>query len=286
MPFTVPLAKAKIEYPEYTFVRELTPSEQKAAFHVRNSRGEDLCLKIIAPSYGLDRLDREIQALQALSHPNVVKLKEYTFSSKPGEQRHYMVEEFVAGTDLADAIKPAAHLTLDRVAALFAALADGLSALREKNIVHRDLKPTNVRVRVTGEPVIIDFGLARHLDLPDLTSTAAGAAIGTPLYFAPEQANAQGTKHEIEHRTDLFALGVMLYEAAVGHHPFTLRGVTTVEELRKAICESQDHLGLPEFKTLPASWQLIIKRLLERQRARRPQNAGQVAAILRKLGNS
>src|SRR2546423_173312 len=106
MPFIVPLAQAQADYPEYTFVVALTPSEQKAAFHVRDKAGADLCFKIIAPNYGLDRLDREIQALQSIAHPNVVGLKEYTFSSKPGRQRHYMVEEFIEGVDLATRLQP------------------------------------------------------------------------------------------------------------------------------------------------------------------------------------
>lgn len=283
MAFLIPLDKAKADYPEYVFVKALAPSEQKAAFHVRDKQGEDLCLKIIAPSYGPDRLDREIQALQAITHLNVVKLKEYTFSSKAGQQRHYMVEEFVEGEDLAESIKPGQPWSLPEAARLFASLADGLSALREKNIVHRDLKPRNIRVRTGGEPVIIDFGLARHLDLPDLTSTTQGAAIGTPLYFAPEQADVHGTKYDIEHRTDIFALGVMLYEAVVGSHPFM---ATTVAELRKAICESTDYLAAPAFVALPSRWKLLIGRLLEKERAKRPQSAEQVAKILRKIGTA
>jgi serine/threonine protein kinase len=284
MAFVIPLDKARADYPEYVFVKALAPSEQKAAFHVRDRQGEDLCLKIIAPSYGPDRLDREIQALQAINHPNVVKLKEYTFSSKAGQQRHYMVEEFVEGEDLADSMKPGQPWSLTDAATLFASVADGLSALRERNIVHRDLKPRNIRVRTGGEPVIIDFGLARHLDLPDLTSTTQGAAIGTPLYFAPEQADVHGTKHDIEHRTDLFALGVMLYEALVGRHPFLAAGVTTVPALMKAICESTNYLVDPAFAALPPKWRLLIGRLLEKERAKRPQSAEQVAKILRKIG--
>lgn len=281
MPFIVPLEDAQAEYPEYAFVGALPPSEQKAAFHIRDAQGTDLCLKIIAPDYRIDRLEREILALQSLRHPNVVRLTEYTFSTKEGWQRHYIIEEFIEGADLSEHLAPGRRWSTSRAARFFGALSDGLSALSEIRLVHRDLKPSNVRVRPDDSPVIIDFGLARHLDLPDLTRTANGAAIGTPEYFAPEQ--FAGTKHDIDHRTDLFALGVLLYQALVGHHPFSRAGLS-YEQLGDAVCGSHAHLGVPEFAQLPPNWQLVVERLLEKERAKRPHDAAQVAAILRALG--
>src|SRR5687768_8494773 len=137
--------------------------------------------------------------------------------------------------------------------------------MHDKHIVHRDLKPKNVRVRADGSPVIIDFGLARHLSLPDLTKTADGAAIGTPIYFAPEQADPNSTKREIDRRTDLFALGVMLYQALTGRHPFA-QPAMSYSKLCDAICKSQDHLNQPEFTALPAEWRTLLTRLLEKDR--------------------
>ena len=218
MTFTLTLQDAQAQFPDYTFVKALTPSAQKAAFHVRDHDENDLCLKIVAPTYERDRLEREILAMQMVDHPNVVRLYEYTFSSKPGQQRHFIVEEFVDGSDLTDKMRPGQPWVLQEAVQFFAKLCDGLAALREKGIVHRDIKPQNVRVRPDGAPVIIDFGLARHLGLPDLTQTLQGARIGTPVYFAPEQFD--GNKHDIDHRTDLFAVGILLYEATTGEQPF------------------------------------------------------------------
>ena len=99
MPFDVPMSQAQADYPEYTFISPLTPSEQKAAFYVKDAQGRDLCLKIIAPNYNIDRLDREILALQSISHPNVVRLIEYARSSKSGQQKHCIVEEFIEGVE-------------------------------------------------------------------------------------------------------------------------------------------------------------------------------------------
>ena len=215
-------------------------------------------------------------------HPNVVKLIECTFSSKPGHHRHYLVEEFVDGRDLKDVLLPGKPWPLKDAATFFSAVCDGLSALKDKEIVHRDIKPENVRVRPDSTPVLIDFGLARHLNLPDLTQTVLGAAIGTPLYFAPEQFD--GTKYDIDHRTDLFALGILLYEALTGEHPFYHSSMTTLAQLRQAVCESNVHLTRPSFLALDSKWRTLLGRLLEKDRSKRPAHAAQVGTIFRKLG--
>lgn len=280
MPYHVGIEVAAAVYPEYRFVAPLTASEQKAAFHVKDADGNDLCLKIIAPDYRVDRLEREIRALQLITHPNVVRLVEYTFSSRPGSLRHFMVEEFVHGTDLSARLVAGEQWERQEAADFFAALFDGLSALDQKNIVHRDLKPSNIRVRNDGTPVIIDFGVARLLDLPDLTLTCEGAAIGTRRYFAPEQ--FVGTKHEIDPRTDIFAAGVLLHQTLVGRHPFWRQGMSS-QEFQDAVCNSEDFKSSGEFRVLPERWRQLMGRLLEKIRARRPRHAAQVSLMLRKI---
>lgn len=282
MPYTVDIKDVEKMFPDYTFVRSLTPSEQKAAFHVKDRAGADFCLKLISPNYERDRLDREILALQTINHPNVVRLIEYTFSSKPGQQRHYIIEEFIEGEDLQNKLIPGKPWIVNDAARFFSALSDGLFAMKEKEIVHRDLKPANIRVRPNGSPVIIDFGLARHLAMPDLTLTIDGAAIGTPRYFAPEQFD--GTKHDIDHRTDLFAVGILLYEALTGESPFYNPKMTTRGQLRQAVCESTVHLTKAPFQALDQKWKLLLTRMLEKERVKRPSDARLVGAILRKLG--
>jgi len=228
----------------------------------------------------MDRLGREIVALQAVNHPNVASFKEYTFSSSPARQRHHIVEEFIVGEDLTAHLQPGKPWSRPRASAFFASLCDGLDALAKKSIVHRDLKPSNVRVKPDASPAIIDLGLARHLTLPDITNTSDGARIGTPLYFAPEQFH--GTKHDIDNRTDLFAVGVMLYEALIGRHPFSTPHMTV--PLSDVVCGSNDHLLAAEFLAMPNQWRLILGKLLEKERSNRPKSADQVAAILRKIG--
>ncbi|MBX3410395.1 MAG: serine/threonine protein kinase [Phycisphaeraceae bacterium] len=267
-------------FSKFKVVRALTPSEQKAAFEVVDEGGQRLCLKLIAPNNDVGRVQREILALQTLTHKNVVSLKEYTFSSKGGQQLHYMLEEFIDGDDLTVALSSPNAWARDRASDFFAELCDGISALGAKGVVHRDIKPQNIRVRPSGSPVLIDFGLARHLYLPDLTQTGQGAGIGTPMYFAPEQFD--GTKIDIDHRTDLFAVGVLLYQALVGVHPFAVAGMTFAQ-LRDAVCDSRVFVGQQRFDALPAKWKLLIGKLLAKDRVARPSGADQVAAILRKL---
>lgn len=282
MAFTVPIDDARAQFPEYEFLDALTPSAQKSAFHVRRD-GSDFCLKIISPNHSIDRVQREVLAMQAIDHPNVVKVLEYECSAKDGKARHYMVERFIAGTDLSSEITPGVAMPVDTIVAIFAPICDGLAALQAKQIVHRDLKPSNIRIATDGSPIIIDFGLARLLDLKSLTLTVQGAGIGTPLYFSPEQFT--GTKHDIDHRTDLYAIGVMMYEAATGKHPSLKPGGMTPQELSHAVCTSEGYASATEFTALPQQLRMIIERLLAKERVRRPASATLVATILRSIGS-
>lgn len=278
MPFLFEMNDAKALFPDYDFVAALPKSSYKAAFHVRDQEGKDLCLKIISPDCESQQLQREARAMQLISHPNVVQMLEYTFSSKSGDQRHFIIEEFIEGGDLKDQLGVAWERK--RVSEVFSKLMDGLDQLRLKAIVHRDLKPTNIRLKSDDTPVIIDFGLSRHLQLSDLTATEEGAQKGTPTYFSPEQ--FEGTKHDIDHRTDLFAAGIILYEALVGCHPFYSSG-DEWPDLQANVCEGDKHLLVPEFQALPDQWKLLVKKLLAKERSGRVNQASQVAAILRKL---
>ena len=280
MPYSIDIEEAKRLFPDYEFVAALTPSAQKCAFHVRDADGTDLCLKIISPEYEMAMLEREVLALQVVQHVGIARLVEFTISSKRGVLRRYVLEEFVDGRDLTEGLAEAPW-ELGRVVAIFSAICDALGALREKNVVHRDLKPSNIRLGVDGAPRIIDFGLARHLTLPDLTQTNQGARIGTPRYFAPEQFD--GTKYDIDHRTDLWALGVLMYEASCGVHPFFTEGMS-LDSLRNAVCEGQLLFARDAFNGLRSAHQLLIRKLLEKRRERRPGDARQVAKILRTLG--
>jgi len=224
----------------------------------------------------MDRLQREISALREVVHDNVARFIQYEFSSKSGVVRHFLIEDFVEGDDLTVSLgKP---WPLHRCIVFFVALADGLGSIHAKQIVHRDLKPSNIRVTPTGKPVIIDFGVARHLALPDITKTFQGAGLGTPLYFAPEQ--FRGTKRDIDLRTDLFALGVILHTAITGTHPFWDGKSVCRHDLEVSVCEMQAYQNSPVFIKMPANMQTLLNWLLGKRRSDRPRDCQQVINAL------
>lgn len=279
MPFTVDIDDARKLLPEYTLLAPLTPSEQKCAFHARDATGAEVCVKLISPSTDATRLLREITLLRAVAHPNVVEFVEYVYSVKRDHDRHYIVETFIPGTDLTQRLT--APWNLAEIQSIFGQLLGGLNALAGAGITHRDLKPSNIRLRPDGTPVIIDFGLARHATTLDITRTSDGAQIGTPLYFAPEQ--FQGTKHDIDSRTDLFAIGVLMFQAATGLHPFAKQPLRGIDQLKHAVCRSDAQFDEVAFCELPQMLQLLLRKLLAKAPEHRPNSPANAAAILARV---
>jgi serine/threonine protein kinase/tetratricopeptide (TPR) repeat protein len=184
--------------------------------------GRRTALKILPPELAaerrhLERFQREARSVAALNHPNIVTL----YSVEETEGLHYLVMELIEGETLAE-ILSAGRLPLPRLLAIAVPLVEALEAAHSCGVIHRDLKPQNVMVRRDGQVKILDFGLARqHLgeDLaaePETDLTRSGQIVGTTPYMSPEQI----ADHSLDHRSDLFSLGVMLYEMATGRRPF------------------------------------------------------------------
>src|SRR5262245_28070474 len=172
-----------------------------------------VALKLFRESAGFSevarqRFRREVQAAGSLSHPNVVTV--HDAGTEGG--RLYLVMEYVDGRPLVDRMKDA---PADLVRVL-ARAARGVAAAHEKGIVHRDLKPANILVTSSGDAKVGDFGLA-HLLVAGTDLTRTGAALGTPQYMAPEQ--VRGRSKEVTPRTDVYALGAILYEMLTGRPP-------------------------------------------------------------------
>lgn len=159
----------------------------------------------------LSRFRREARAAAALGHPNIVAVHDVgTHGALP-----FIVMELVAGRTLADLLRDEGPLAPDRAAAVGAEVATALAAAHEAGIVHRDVKPGNVMLTPSGEAKVLDFGVARAARWTPLTDTPA--VHGTAEYLSPEQARGE----EVDGRSDIYSLGVLLYECLTGRPPFT-----------------------------------------------------------------
>ncbi len=258
--------------------------------------GREVALKVLPADMARDperlaRFQREARAVAALNHPNIVTL----YSVEEAGGVHFLTMELVEGQSLDHQILPGG-LPVDRITAVATALADALAAAHEKGIVHRDLKPANVMLTPDGRVKVLDFGLAKAVEparggagfsppgsgrsgsnAPTLTSaghTEAGMVMGTPAYMSPEQIKGGA----VDHRTDIFSLGVLVYEMATGRRPFAAESSA---ELASAILRDAPPLVGDVRSDLPADLSRIVRRCLEKDPGRRAPHARDVGDDLR-----
>lgn len=166
----------------------------------------------------ISRFKREAQAAGTLNHPSIMTV--YSFSEDAG--RHFMAMEYLDGCTLRNEIDTKGYLTQERAVEIATAVLDGLGHAHSKGVIHRDIKPENIQLLSNGGIKITDFGIARLTFQPNLT--VDGQVFGTPSYMSPEQVVGK----EIDQRSDLFSVGVVLYEMLSGQKPFTGDSVVTI----------------------------------------------------------
>ena len=232
-----------------------------------------VALKIIPPVLAsnpshCDRFEREAKAVAALNHPNIVTI--YSIDRDDGIR--FLTMELVEGKSL-DQIIPQAGLALDRFFDLVVALADAVCAAHARGITHRDLKPGNIMMTGDWRVKVLDFGLAKfrqealevgRTESPTKSLTEEGHVLGTVPYMSPEQVQGRS----VDHRSDIFSLGVILYELATGKPPF--RGQSSAE-LVSSILRDAPPLVTEERSDLPRHLARIIRRCLEKDPSRRYQ---------------
>ncbi|PTL81438.1 protein kinase [Vitiosangium sp. GDMCC 1.1324] len=219
------------------------------------------------------RFRREAQAAARLNHPAIVQI----YDILDTEHGDCIVMEYVAGETVAALVKRG-PLALAQALRLASAVADGLGEAHAKGLVHRDLKAENVLVTSAGQAKILDFGLALPLwgNSPSPALTQEGALLGTVHAMSPEQASGRA----VDHRSDIFALGVLLYELVTGRSPF--RGANLLDTLRRVTSEAPAPLTESRSEA-PGELVALVARLLEKEPERRPQSARLVAAELAAL---
>jgi len=237
----------------------------------------DVALKVLPEAFTLDperitRLTREAQVLASLSHTNIAAI----YGFEDGSAAHALVLEFIDGPTLADRIATG-PLTFDDALSIARQIADALEAAHEHGVIHRDLKPANIKVRPDGTVKVLDFGLAKALDIspgsgavhalshsPTITSpamTRAGVVLGTAAYMSPEQARGRPA----DRRSDVWAFGCVLFEMLSGRRAF--EGEEVSDTMAAVLRAEPDWKALPT--TAPESARRLLRRCLEKDPKKR-----------------
>jgi eukaryotic-like serine/threonine-protein kinase len=249
-----------------------------------NKLRRDVALKVLPTEKASnpdwrERFQREARAVAALNHPHIVTLH----SVEEADGAHFLTMELVEGQSLAELI-PAQGFTLERSLDIAAAVADALTAAHERGIIHRDLKPANVMVTESGGVKVLDFGLAKiggptAQDVSAMATemqTRESVVMGTAPYMSPEQVAGR----TLDHRTDIFSLGILLYEMVTGRRPFAGRSHA---ELASSILHSVPPEVTDLRPDLPSDLARIVRRCLEKDPRRRIQTARDLSNELRDM---
>jgi WD40 repeat protein len=235
----------------------------------------DVAIKVLDPQLADDdlartRFCREARAAASISHENVVAV--YQVEQEEGQDLPFLVMELIGGESLEAKLLRDGKLSLREIVSIGMQTAAGLAAAHDKGLIHRDIKPGNILLEKSGQRVkLSDFGLARAAE--DVRLTRSGLVAGTPLYMSPEQA----TGDELDARSDLFSLGVVLYELAAGEPPFN--GKTPLAVL-KQLTESKPKALRELNPDIPDWFSHIVEKLLAKDPKDRFQSARDVANTL------
>jgi Tol biopolymer transport system component len=273
----------------YEIVSPLGAGGMGEVYRARDTRlDRTVAIKVLPESFSSDpdrlrRFEQEARAVAALNHPNIMGI--YDVGSEAGV--HYLVSELLEGESLRDKLSGGA-LGARRAAEYALQVAHGLAAAHEKGIVHRDLKPENVFVARDGRVKILDFGLAKLTAAASsggkgaapgdiMTSpggeTAAGIVLGTVEYMSPEQVRGQA----VDHRSDIFALGAMLYEMLTGERAFHRE--TAAETMTAILKDDAPEFADPGHR-VPPGLERIVRRCLEKAPEQRFQSASDLGFAL------
>ncbi|MFZ2053942.1 MAG: serine/threonine-protein kinase [Candidatus Aminicenantales bacterium] len=260
----------------YQIIEELGHGGMGRVYRALDKKlNEEVALKLVRPEIAadrstLERFNNELKLARKISHPNVGRM--YELMEEKGT--HFITMEYVPGQDLKALIRQTGQLTVAKAVAIGEEICEGLAEAHKQGIVHRDMKPSNIIIDRAGGARIMDFGIARSLAVK--SRTGPGVMIGTPEYMSPEQVEGK----DVDERSDIYSLGIILYEMLTGHVPFEGETPFIVGVKQKSETPKNPKLF---NRNIPDDLSGMILRCLEKDKAKRYPSAIDVRADLERI---
>jgi len=257
----------------YQIIEELGKGGMGRVYRVLDKElKEEVALKLIKPEIAKDqktieRFKNELKIARRVSHRNVGRMYELM----EDREAHFITMEYVPGQDLRGLIRQTGQLTADKAISIAMEICAGLDEAHNQGVIHRDLKPSNIIIDKNGNARIMDFGIARTRESAELTGS--GMIIGTPKYISPEQAEGKA----VDHLSDIYSLGIILYEMVTGRVPF--EGDTAISVAHKHKYEAPQEPKSINAQ-IPEDLNRLILNILEKDKQKRIRSASDVYSEL------
>jgi serine/threonine-protein kinase len=273
-----PTVSVRIIDNRYALHEEIGSGATGKVFHARDTLLDSwVAVKLLHPEYGandqaLDRVRQEILLSRDIAHPNILRV--YHLGSCDGAT--YITMQWIEGGTLADLISEHGALPAHETLRVTAKLASALASAHQHNVLHRDIKPGNILMDSEGEPHLADFGLARLIGEQGLTQH--GVFVGTPQYASPEQI----TLEPLDERSDIYALGLVIFEMATGTRPFEAETMPELLAMQRRTPPPDPSSIAPE---IPGELAAVILRCLAKDRADRISSALELEKAMLRIGD-